>query len=374
MRKRMQLLGLLLAMALVLAGCGQKKDDAEEVVQQEEPGFDTEEELTDPEPVEEEEPAPVEEETREGMFRSELTNEWVDESLWGQRPIAVMVDNEKTALPHFGLTQADVVYEMMNSTANDRITRFMCIVKDWNSLEQFGSIRSVRPTNLQIAPEWNAVVCHDGGPYYINAYLNNPYVEHFSGTFGRVNNGKPREFTEYILPGDLDRNFKNSGYSTTYNEYYQGPHFQFVSEANPIDLSEASDSIDCTYIDLPFKHNSSELKYDESTGLYMYSEYGQPHKDAANGNKQLSFKNVLLQDMRFQQYDDHGYMGFYCIDSGRQGYYITNGRAIPVTWKKESDLDITRFYDKDGNEITLNTGKTYIGIVPNDNWDELVIE
>ena len=28
----------------------------------------------------------------------------------------------------------------------------------------------------------------------------------------------------------------------------------------------------------------------------------------------------------------------------------------------------------EGNEITLNTGKTYIGFVPDDNWAELVIE
>ena len=57
------------------------------------------------------------EETREGMYRSEITNEWIDESLKNQRPVAIMVDNEKTALPHYGLTEADVVYEIMNSTA-----------------------------------------------------------------------------------------------------------------------------------------------------------------------------------------------------------------------------------------------------------------
>ena len=88
----------------------------------------------------------TEEENREGMYRSEITNEWIDESLKDQRPVAVMVDNEKTALPHYGLTEADVVYEIMNSTANGRITRLMAIVKDWGKITQFGSIRSTRPT------------------------------------------------------------------------------------------------------------------------------------------------------------------------------------------------------------------------------------
>ena len=80
-----------------------------------------------------------------------------------------MVDNEKTALLHYGLTQADIIYEMQNSTMNGGVTRFMCIVKDWDSITQFGSIRSVRPTNFMIAPEYDAVVIHDGGPYYIDA-------------------------------------------------------------------------------------------------------------------------------------------------------------------------------------------------------------
>ena len=111
-----------------------------------------------------EQPGATEEdnENHDHMYRSELTNEWIDESLKDQRPIAVMIDNEKTALPHFGVADADVVYEIMNSTLNDRITRFMVVVKDWDKIEQLGSIRSARPTNFMLAAEWNAVLCHDG--------------------------------------------------------------------------------------------------------------------------------------------------------------------------------------------------------------------
>lgn len=326
------------------------------------------------EEVEEEEEPIIEEETREGMYRSELTNEWIDESLMTQRPIAAMVDNEKTALKHYGLTEADIIYEMMNSTANGQITRFMVLVKDWGSIERLGSIRSVRPTNLQIAPEYNAILCHDGGPFYINAYLSNPWVDNFSGGFSRINNGKSREFTEYIVKGDLEKKFANSKVDTQYNEYYQGPHFQFANETNPVDLSEASDSMECTLVDLPFPHNSSQLDYDEASGTYLYSEYGMKHTDPGNGDKQLAFTNVILQNTRYQQYDSNGYMGFYVIDEGRSGYYITGGEAIPITWKKTNDMEPTRYYDADGNEITINTGKTYIALIGHDQWDNLVLE
>ena len=201
MKKKTLLLFLSAALACtMLTGCGGSSDDAAAPTVTDVSEGENTEEADEPTDAAGEE-ASAEEETREGMYRSELTNEWIDESLQNQRPVAIMVDNEKTALPHYGLNDADIVYEMMNSTANGEITRFMALFKDWGSIKQVGSIRSVRPTNFMIAPEYNAVVIHDGGPFYIDAYLKNPWVEHLSGGFARIKNGKPREFTEYVTTG-----------------------------------------------------------------------------------------------------------------------------------------------------------------------------
>ena len=262
----------------------------------------------------------------------------------------------------------------MNSTANGRITRFMVLVKDWEKIEQLGSIRSVRPTNLILAAEWNAVVCHDGGPFYIDEYLAHPWTDHFSGTFSRVNNGKPREYTEYIVSGDLDRNFSSTGVSATYTQYYEGAHYKFASESEPVDLSSANDAIEAASIDLPFPHNGSYLEYDESEQVYKYSEYGKAHVDPGNDNAQLAFKNLLLQSCDFEQLDEHGYMIYNCIASNQDGYYVTNGEAIPITWTKTTETSPTRYYDMSGNEIKINTGKTYVALVPSDSWDELEIK
>lgn len=363
MKKRTVLLAATLAMSLSFAACG--GDSSEETVQNNA--------VEEPTEASEETEEVVEEETRDGMYRSELTNEWIDEDLKNQRPIAVMVDNESIALPHYGLSQADVVYEMMNSTANGRITRFMVLFKDYENIDQIGSIRSVRPTNVIISAEWNAILCHDGGPFYIDEYLAEECTDNFSGTFSRVNNGKSREYTEYILSGDMEKNFTNSDVDIEYNEYYEGAHYQFASESNPVDLSDNADAIDATLVDLPFPHNGSYLEYDEETGLYNYFEYGKAHVDPGNDNAQLCFKNLLIQSCGFTQYDEHGYMIFDCVSKGG-GYYITNGKAILVTWEKTSMTSPTRYYDAEGNEITLNTGKTYVGFVPVDDWTSLVIE
>lgn len=356
----------LLAVSMA-AGCGKKEEASDanvvDMIKEEAP----EEEI-----VEESEEEEVEEENHDGQYRSEITNEWIDESLRDQRPIAAMVDNELTALPHYGLSKADVVYELMNSTKNGRITRLMAIVKDWGSIEQLGSIRSVRPTNIMLAEEWNAVLCHDGGPFYIDPYLASDYSANFSGGFSRVNNGKAREFTEYIMAGDLDKKFADSKYTTEYNDYYEGPHYQFAEEEQ--DLSDVSGAIDATEIKLPFEHNKSTLKYNEETQTYDYYDYGDLHVDPGNDNAPLTFKNVLIQNCTFHQYDENGYLIYNCIDNGREGYYITNGKAIPITWIKVSENGQTKYLDENGEEIKLNTGKTYVTLVPDDSWNQMSIK
>ena len=315
----------------------------------------------------------------EGMYFSELTGEPISEEIKDQRPIAAMVDNESIALPHYGTSEADVVYELMNSTKNDRITRLMCVVKDWGAIEQLGSIRSTRPTNIMLAAEWNAVLCHDGGPYYNDQYFSQPWSAHFSGTFSRINNGKASEFTEYIVNGDLDNNFDSyagrAGYETTYNEYAnEGSHFNFVPYGEEIELDEKySRSYQAFKVSLPFTHNGSQLIYNPETKMYEYYEYGDRHEDAEDGEP-LAFKNVLLQCCSFAQLDENGYLIYNCIGSGQNAWYLTNGIAKDVTWVKTSETDVTRFYDETGEELQINTGKTYIGLIPDDTWDKVIFE
>lgn len=314
------------------------------------------------------------EENHDNMYRSELTNEWIDEALESQRPVAIIVDNEVTALDHYGLTQADIVYEIMNSTANGEITRLMAIVKDWESITRFGSIRSARPTNFMIAPEYNAVLIHDGGPFYINDYLTNPWIDNLSGGFARIDNGKAREFTEYVTTGEIASRMKSAGYSTEYNSYYEGAHWQFADETSPVKLGDTYNASECTLVDLPFPHNSSQLKYDAESNTYLYSEYGKAHIDPENDKAQLAFTNVILQCATITELDANGYMQFNVVNQSGNGYYITGGESIPVTWEKGDDVDATKFYDASGAEITLNTGKTYIALVSSTRWNELVLK
>lgn len=324
----------------------------------------------------------VYEETKEGCVRSELTNEWIDEALANQRPIAAMVDNELEALDHYGVNQADVVYELMNSTANGRITRLMCLIKDYEKIERLGNIRSTRTTNVMLSGEWNAILVHDGGPFYIDNYISMPYCNNLSGGFARYSNGKQSWYTEYVTYEDyknpntgqsfegLKKRLEAQNFSKEYNQYYEGKHWNFAKGDNKI--GEFTDAKAVKDVDLPFPHNKSKLKYNEEKKEYEYYEYGKAHIDALDGEI-TSFKNVILECISFTQLDQNGYLTYNVTDStSHEGYYLTNGNAVPITWSKDKPEGITHYYYKsNGKEIELNTGKTYIAFVPADSWSDL---
>ncbi len=257
----------------------------------------------------------------------------------------------------------------MNSTANGRVTRLMCLYKDWTNLQQTGSIRSTRTTNVMLADEYNAVLIHDGGPFYINTYLAQPYAAHISGGFSRIKNGKPREFTEYVFGSELVSRFAKAGIPTTYAVAPErGSHFVFNAGDADLGGSMVANNVNLSSV---FPHNSSKLAYNAGTRTYDYYEYGSLHQDAEDGQT-MTFKNVILQNVSFTQLDKNGYLTYNVIGSG-SGYYITNGKAVPITWTKGSETGMTHYYNADGSEISINRGKTYIGLVPSDTWGTLQI-
>ena len=104
--KKKTLAAVLIAVGLMMTGCGGENTPVSSPIQTPAPismgekdntttsGTNSSSAAEESKGTKEEEVAP------EHSYRSELTNEWIDEDLKDQRPIAVMVDNEKTALPH----------------------------------------------------------------------------------------------------------------------------------------------------------------------------------------------------------------------------------------------------------------------------------
>ena len=89
-----------------------------------------------------------------------------------------------------------------------------------------------------------------------------------------------------------------------------------------------------------------------------------------------SFTNLILECISFTQLDVNGYLTYNVTDStSHEGYYLSKGYAVPITWSKATPEGITHYYYKStGQELELNTGKTYIAFVPADSWDKLELK
>ena len=364
--KKVSLLALLaLSASLFLFGCGKKKEEniveAEtlETVDEANPTVD---EVTD---TSDDEVPP-----EDGMVRSKLTNEWVSADVGNLRPLAVMIPNDKSALPQYNISNADVLYECL---VEGEITRLMAIYGDWTGLERVGNIRSCRDYYVYWAFEWDAIYCHAGGPFYIDEVISRKDTNNInaltapSGVFYRTTDrSAPQNL--YLDGADIVKEANRLGYDLEPRDNYADDiHYQFTSKSKPNNLDEyGSDAVTGSTSDLSSAYPVAQTYFEYNAGDGLYYRYQKPsggaHMDAAT-NTQLAFKNVLIQFTYHEVRDAKGYLAFQCNDTTRDGWFFTNGKGIHVNWKKTSDYGATRYYDDNGNEIVLNTGKTMVCIV-----------
>ena len=169
--KKIKIWLILAASVALLCACGQSEDIQSPIIVDEEPiatqSSETDETLSgtdSTQTVTEDDTLPP----REGMVRSRLTNEWVDEEVANTRPIAVITPNESNAIPHYNLSKASILYE---ANVEGRMTRMMAIYEDWQDLEKIGNVRSLRTYYAYWAFEWDAFIVHFGGPFFIDELL-----------------------------------------------------------------------------------------------------------------------------------------------------------------------------------------------------------
>jgi len=125
----------------------------------------------------------------------------------------------------------------------------------------------------------------------------------------------------------------------------------------------------CEYVKLTYKESSNsdkvgyftEYKYDGDKNAYYRYVNGKKHIDESN-DEHLMAKNIIVQFTRHKVIDNEGRLDVKTVGSG-DGYLISNGEKISVTWEKSDRRDKTSFYNSDGKEIMLNSGVTWIQVI-----------
>lgn len=340
----------------------------------------------------------------EQMVNSYLTGKKVPESIGRKRPVALMIENDSEAVQwQRGIGNAAVMYEAM---VEGGITRMMGIFEDYQDVDQIMPIRSSRPYYVYYAREFDAYYGHYGQVIYAVPLLQQPetcdiagipYGE--SGQDYRLNDGSAAYIRDHDGVTGIYTNYnliqsviEDCQWRTDYRDDYEG-HYQFAQDGETVTLENG----ETANVVLPgFSYNNPRFDYNPEDQLYYRSEFGSPQVDQLTG-KQLAYSNIIIQECPSVMFDDH-YLWTDPVNQGESGsgWFITNGRAERITWQKEnwdandpvlfdissvntsfgvrqSDFHITRYYDMNGNEITLNQGKTFVEIVREQDASGVVI-
>lgn len=302
-------------------------------------------------------------ESHEGEVRSFYTGEWIDEESAWNRPVAVMTENTGVTLPQYGVSNADIIYEC---PVEGGITRMMAIYQNYADLEKVGNVRSCRLYYVYFAQEFGAAYFHAGESKYALDLLNSSYIDNVDGITGKGgafyyrDSSRKAPHNLYTTGELLQSAMETYGYDQSLPEDYSS-HYLFTTEDSPNLLSEGEDAavVQMYYVDA-----KPWFVYNEEDGLYYRFEFGDKQVDGANG-EQLAVKNIIIQNCYSSLKDSSN--GTLDIDylSGGTGKYITNGKAVNISWTRASATDITHYYDENGDEIVLNPGKTWVEIVEN---------
>lgn len=345
MKKRLLTLTILSIAAFTMFGCGKKK---------EEPASTTEASTTEA----------TTENKHEGMYYKELTGEWTTEKIdEDKRPVAVMINNLKEALPSSSTKKADIIYECM---VEGGITRIMPIFSDYEDLEKIGSVRSARHYYINIANEYDAIYVHYGQSAPAKKILKKGVIDNINGL--TYDAGFYRESSRvaphnaYTTGEKIVNGIANFKYSDKLPEDHEKV-LSFNEEDTDLENGETAATVHVNFSN----YSKPYFIYNAETKLYERYEYDAPQIDELEPEDEnvLTFKNVIVQMSAYECINPKNDLQELTQVGEGKGYYCTNGKAIPITWKKESKGNPTKYYLEDGTELLLNPGKTWISIIGN---------
>jgi len=312
----------------------------------------------------------------EGMVHSPLTGLPIPEGSEYLRPVAVVVNNHSRALPQGGISEAEIIYEVL---AEGNITRLVAIFQQLES-PRIGPVRSARDYFVDFALSYDAVFVHHGGSPSGYARLRNLGVDRLDGmalegiTFWRDPERRRipalLEHSSFTGAEELEEAMASRNIRRQLNgDIDLG--FAFNLEEIPFEaLARAAGGSfrPCLELTVPFSNGyPRHFIYDPDTMTYaVYNAHG-PHIDENiedDALNQLHVANVLVQLVRSRVVpgDEEGRREVTTVGSGN-GYLATLGGIASVRWERESLTTPTRWYFLNGQPLQLTPGQIWINVL-----------
>lgn len=285
----------------------------------------------------------------------------------GKRPVAVMVNNVKDAMPQYGVGKADIIFEI---PVEGDVTRFMALYADYTQVPRVCAVRSCRYYFPALSQGFDAFYVNWGIDDSIADYLAALQLDQFDGMSdgnglfardqSRLDAGYALEHTAYFEGTSFASVVDSQGYRTDLVEDKKDTAFSFHGLNEQI----KPEGQDCTKVDINFGAQTATFTYDAEKKVYLKQLNGNPQVDG-NTQEQLAFTNVFVLETDISVRDEVGHKSIdWDGNANSVGYYISNGGVQKIHWMKDENNESSRlqFYNEKGEILKINRGKSYIAM------------
>lgn len=286
-------------------------------------------------------------------------------------PILVNIDNSSAARDQWGVSAADIIYEMPIHGHYE--TRLIGLFTHDFPVEA-GPVRSGRILHVDLRDEWDAAWVFYGVQEAegtnVNTELRKRDMPRREGTilFDGTNGGKKwtpafRDTNYHAAPHDHSVDLTKIAELAVESghEFVQRP-FLFTDE-------KPAQGADATKVAVIFNRGEgsysadSYYEYDEATNKYMRTTPTGPYVDLKAPEAQLGFENVIIQRTTLKFYNGAADRPTLpdVVGEGNADIFM-GGKYIAGYWVRTALDQRTVFFDAEGNELQLQRGHTWITV------------
>jgi len=297
-------------------------------------------------------------EIAEPDFRMPLTGVPLESSdeIPNRPALAVKMPNNPQALPQTGLNEADIVFEEI---INDGITRFAAVFHSQGS-DPIGPIRSGRAQDVDILSNLNSpLFAWSGGNPGVTRVINNSTLTSLSYVGGYGNSYFRRDGR-----GGAPHNLFSSTdtlWDLTPDEFAVPPQvFPYMLPGQVAQGDTAS------IIEIELDSILARWDYDDATGRYLRSEYGEPHMSELTGQVWADNVVVMLVEYRQSTIDSKSPEAV-TVGSG-QVIIFSDGVVRAGVWQRSSNTDMWNLYTDEtlSEPLGLSDGRTWVELPRSD--------
>ena len=278
-------------------------------------------------------------------------------SLIGRPAVAVKIENNPSAYPLSGLDDAEVVFEEL---VEGGMTRFMAIYHCTDATKA-GPVRSARIVDPPIMAPITRILAAAGGNAIVRKELDKSNIivideDTAGGALRRID--RPGISLEHTLYGDTKK-ARNVG-AEKFDDPPPAGIFKFGDtpsggrKAKTVTL---------------FFSQADPIEYKWNGRGWARSQHGSPFQ-VEGGPIVVDNVIIELHEIVFSKtlVDPAGNPSVEIVDPVGTGQALVfrDGEVFEATWSRKAVTDRVVYEDKNGNEIALSEGSTWVALLPND--------